>query len=86
MLILTRRIGEAMIIGDDITIMVLEVQGNQVRLKVRPAAWLLKTVTLEYFDDDWLRTSYDLTMPIRNWKAALNRFMIEYEDRLVDYV
>ena len=26
------------------------------------------------------------TMPIRNWKAALNRFMIEYEDRLVDYV
>lgn len=26
------------------------------------------------------------TMPIRNWKAALNRFMIEYEDRLTDYV
>lgn len=26
------------------------------------------------------------TMPIRNWKTALNRFMIEYEDRLVDYV
>ena len=26
------------------------------------------------------------TMPIRNWKMALNRFMIEYEDRLVDYV
>ena len=26
------------------------------------------------------------TMPIRNWKAALNRFMIEFEDRLVDYV
>ena len=26
------------------------------------------------------------TMPIRNWKAALNRFMIEYEDRLIDYV
>lgn len=26
------------------------------------------------------------TMPIRNWKAALNRFMIEFEDRLVDNV
>jgi len=25
-------------------------------------------------------------MPIRNWKAALNRFMIEFEDRLTDYV
>ena len=26
------------------------------------------------------------TMPIRNWKGAMNRFMIEFEDRLVDYV
>ena len=26
------------------------------------------------------------TMPIRNWKAAMNRFMIEFEDRLVGYV
>ncbi|MFT5417328.1 MAG: putative transposase, partial [Gammaproteobacteria bacterium] len=26
------------------------------------------------------------TMPIHNWKPALNRFMIEFEDRLVDYV
>lgn len=26
------------------------------------------------------------TMPIRNWKPALNRFMIEFEDRLVDFV
>ncbi len=26
------------------------------------------------------------TMPIRNWKLALNRFMIEFEDRLADYV
>ena len=30
--------------------------------------------------------SKNWTMPIRNWKAALNRFMIEFEDRLVDYV
>lgn len=26
------------------------------------------------------------SMPIRNWKTALNRFMIEFEDRLSDYV
>ena len=26
------------------------------------------------------------TMPIRNWKTALNRFMIEFEERLKDYL
>lgn len=26
------------------------------------------------------------TMPIKNWKAALNRFMIEFEDRLADFI
>lgn len=26
------------------------------------------------------------TMPIRNWKAAMNRFMIMFEDRLADYM
>ena len=26
------------------------------------------------------------TMPIRNWKPALNRFKIEFEDRLADYI
>lgn len=26
------------------------------------------------------------TMPIRNWKAAMNRFMIEFEERLTEYV
>jgi transposase-like protein len=26
------------------------------------------------------------TMPIRNWKAALNRFIIEFEDRLMDCI
>ncbi len=34
MLILTRRIGETVIIGDDINITVLGVKGNQVRLGV----------------------------------------------------
>lgn len=34
MLILTRRVGETLIIGDDVTITVLGVKGNQVRIGV----------------------------------------------------
>ncbi len=32
MLILTRRVGETLMIGDDITVTVLEISGNQVRI------------------------------------------------------
>ena len=35
MLILTRRIGESLMIGDDATVIVLEVNGNQVRLGIK---------------------------------------------------
>lgn len=34
MLILTRRLGESLVIGDDVTVTVLGVKGNQVRLGV----------------------------------------------------
>ena len=34
MLILTRRVGEALMIGDDVTISVLGVKGNQVRIGI----------------------------------------------------
>jgi len=34
MLILTRRVGESLIIGDDVNVTVLGVKGNQVRLGV----------------------------------------------------
>jgi len=34
MLILTRRVGETLIIGDDVTVTVLGVKGNQVRVGV----------------------------------------------------
>lgn len=34
MLILTRRPGEAVMIGDDVTVTVLEIKGNQVRMGI----------------------------------------------------
>ena len=34
MLILTRRVGETLVIGDEVTVTVLGVRGNQVRLGV----------------------------------------------------
>ena len=34
MLILTRRVGESLMVGDDIVVTVLEVKGNQVRIGI----------------------------------------------------
>ena len=34
MLILTRRVGETLIIGDDVSVTVLDVKGNQVRIGI----------------------------------------------------
>ena len=34
MLILTRRIGETLMVGDDVTVTVLGIKGNQVRIGV----------------------------------------------------
>ncbi|MCK9503143.1 MAG: carbon storage regulator CsrA [Porticoccaceae bacterium] len=34
MLILTRRVGETLVVGDDVTVTVLGVKGNQIRLGV----------------------------------------------------
>ena len=33
-----------------------------------------------------MEASKKWSMPIRNWKPALNRFMLEFEERLTDYV
>lgn len=34
MLVLTRRVGERLIIGDDVTISILSIKGNQVRIGI----------------------------------------------------
>jgi len=34
MLILTRRVGETLVIGDDVTVTVLAIKGNQIRIGV----------------------------------------------------
>ena len=34
MLVLTRRVGEALLIGDDVKITLLEIKGNQVRIGI----------------------------------------------------
>ena len=33
-----------------------------------------------------MQASKKWTMPIRNWKPALNRFIIEFEARIADYI
>jgi carbon storage regulator len=35
MLILTRRVGESVVIGDEITVTVLDLKGNQIRLGIQ---------------------------------------------------
>ncbi len=42
MLILTRRVGETVVIGDEVTVTVLGIKGNQVRIGVKAP----KTVTV----------------------------------------
>ena len=55
MLILTRRVGESLKVGDDITITVLGVKGNQVRIGVnapRDVAVHREEIYIRIQDDD----------------------------------
>jgi carbon storage regulator len=67
MLILTRRVGEAVVIGEEVTVTVLGVKGNQVRIGVNAP----KTVSVhreEIFDR--IRNERDGTAPARTPVAA----------------
>ena len=55
MLILSRRIGESLTIGDDIEITVTEIRGNQVRLGVvAPESQAILRKELREKQDEWL--------------------------------
>ncbi|MDF1931344.1 carbon storage regulator CsrA [Legionella pneumophila] len=61
MLILTRRIGETLIIGDDVNITVLGVKGNQVRLGINAP----KDVSV-HREEIYLRIQQEKNLMIRN--------------------
>ncbi|MGE3920351.1 MAG: carbon storage regulator CsrA [Gammaproteobacteria bacterium] len=65
MLILTRRVGETLIIGDDVNITVLGIKGNQVRLGVNAP----KTVSV-HREEIYQRIQQEKTRPTKETEAT----------------
>ncbi len=71
MLILTRRVGETVMIGDEVTVTVLRVKGNQVRLGVNAP----KTISVQR-EEIFHRIKRESAEPQTNWptgRAGLRR-------------
>lgn len=59
MLILTRRVGETLMIGDEITVTVLSIKGNQIRIGINAP----KTVSI-HREEIYQRIKAEKTKPI----------------------
>lgn len=65
MLILTRRVGESLMIGDEVSVTVLGVKGNQVRIGVNAP----KTVSV-HREEIYQRIQQELTDPLGDQEKA----------------
>jgi carbon storage regulator len=70
MLVLTRRVGEVLVIGDDVKISVISVRGNQVRLGVdapKSVAIHRKEVFDKMHEDDMNQEADDDSLDSESW-------------------
>lgn len=60
MLILTRRVGETLMVGDDVEVMVMGVRGNQVRIGIKapPEVVVLREELVEQAPDEAARAEH----------------------------
>jgi carbon storage regulator len=70
MLILTRRVGETLMIGDEVTVTVLGVKGNQVRIGVDAPKHVKKSISVFKRRMSRLRTAP--TINRRRWPVEMS--------------
>lgn len=74
MLILTRRIGESLIIGDDIILTVLGVKGRQARLGI-DAPEAIPVNRFEIYQKIQFEKEYGVGDPINKIKRSINQLL-----------
>ena len=77
MLILTRRVGETLMIGDQVSVTVLGVKGNQVRIGVNAP----KEVSVHREE---IPSFVDMNISVKNMCQLLNMNYIKFNDSLLD--
>ena len=77
MLILTRKIGESILVGDNIRLVVLEIRGRQIRLGIEapPDIVVLREEIAQRLTDENLRAS---TFRYPEVKQAINALALEF--------